>query len=434
METTAIKSTISVKRAATAAEIAAAVADIIARYESVLPRRRDAAIVIKPNLNSNMNALTGNTTDLRVLAAVVRCLRARGFTNITIAEGTNSGFYRQGINVIGRLKVDRLAEVLGAAWRDTNHDATVPVSFEGGVTAEVARTFVDAECFINIPKLKMHYETLMSACLKSLIGCLAGMRNKQRTHYSLIKNICNLNERIKPTLQILDAVIAMEGTGPTTGTPLQTGLLLAGTDPYLLDLAAAAVAHVPVAEVPVLVEAGRRGKYGRDEMAYVDSLGLGACSRAFRRPQVSLLTALVTHKRLQKYFQKVRHAPGIGRLLDEGLGNKLLFKLKVTQEVMVAREMSDISLSTDGAKCRRCGRCVVHCPMGRPSCQETARDCISCLYCYCICPAGAIALDGEVGFFGEQLRQYDDIIRQMPQALGTGEAAVRGTGRKAGDK
>ncbi|MCI5210976.1 MAG: [Fe-S]-binding protein, partial [Candidatus Electrothrix sp. ATG2] len=50
-------------------EIRTRLAEVLARYKDILPTDQEAKILIKPNLNSNMNALTGNTTDLRLLAA-----------------------------------------------------------------------------------------------------------------------------------------------------------------------------------------------------------------------------------------------------------------------------------------------------------------------------------------------------------------------------
>jgi uncharacterized protein (DUF362 family)/ferredoxin len=411
--------TISVKKALSSTQVRKAVFDIFEQYESLLPKNRNATIIIKPNLNSNMNALTGNTTDLRVLASVIHVLKSRGYAAITLAEGTNSGFYRQGINVISRLKVDKLAQAFGVQFRDTNYDDVREIHFEGKEKAGVAKTFIEADFFINIPKLKMHYETEMSVCCKSLIGCLAGMKNKQRTHFSLIKNICNLNESIKPDLQIIDAVIAMEGNGPTTGTPVKVGVIVAGTNPYLLDLAAAEIAHVPSGEVPVLAEAKKRRKFTDSDQAYIKSLDLASLSRPFQRPKLSRLTALVTHKKLQKYFQKIRHAPLVGHFFDQGLGNRLLFSLGVTQEVMINHDMGQVTLSLDASKCVQCGACVNYCPMGKACPEENPKKCLLCLYCFSICPNNAILLNGKIGFFQEQLKQYNEAIRNLERTNGT---------------
>ena len=95
-------------------------------------------------------------------------LKDCSFNNITIAEGTNSGFYRQEINVIKRLKIDRMAEYFGVNLIDGNYDDHYEISLENNIKACVAKTFIDADLFINLPKIKMHYETEMSVCLKKL--------------------------------------------------------------------------------------------------------------------------------------------------------------------------------------------------------------------------------------------------------------------------
>lgn len=62
------------------------------RYSDLFPSSKEAKILLKPNLNSYMNALTGNTTDLRILAALIEYLKDKGYHNIIIGEGTSSGF------------------------------------------------------------------------------------------------------------------------------------------------------------------------------------------------------------------------------------------------------------------------------------------------------------------------------------------------------
>jgi uncharacterized protein (DUF362 family)/ferredoxin len=399
-------------------EIRANIKRIFNHYENLVPVDRGCLIVIKPNLNSNMNALTGNTTDLRILSGIVQELQSKGYKNIVIAEGTNSGFYRQGIDVITRLRVQALASHFGVQARDTNHDEQVSIPFEGGVSAGVAKTFVEADFFINVPKIKMHYETQMSVCLKSLVGALVGMENKKKTHSSLIKNICNLNESIRPHLQIVDGIIAMEGNGPTTGTPAPLGVMLAGTNPYRLDMIASKLVDSPMSSVPVLVEASRRGRILQADYDYVDDYDLGNWSRTLVRPNMSLLTKIFTHKKLQKYFLRIRHAPLIRNLFNSPVGNKLLFKLKLTQEIMIYDEPNIVAVSHDTSKCDDCGICAELCPLGNdPRNLQKKNGCVKCLYCFAACPNHAFEVDGDLGFFEEQINQYDALSRTCATQL-----------------
>ena len=105
------------------------------KYIDLSPSDQNARILIKPNLNSNMNALTGNTTDLRLVAAIIEFLKKQGYKNITIGEGTNSGFYRNRISVISRLMIDKLASYYGITVKDLNYSEPVHIDFENGVKA-----------------------------------------------------------------------------------------------------------------------------------------------------------------------------------------------------------------------------------------------------------------------------------------------------------
>jgi uncharacterized protein (DUF362 family) len=112
-------------KAETLNEIKAGVRNMLAeKYTDLLPSDKGAKILIKPNLNANMNALTGNTTDLRLMASVIGYLKDFGYSDITVGEGTNSGYYRNRISVISRLKVDSLARHYGVSVTYTSNSRT----------------------------------------------------------------------------------------------------------------------------------------------------------------------------------------------------------------------------------------------------------------------------------------------------------------------
>jgi len=404
---------LSIRKCFSNSEIRKEIKEELFERANSLPQNRDARILVKPNFNSNMNALTGNTTDLRLIAAVLEFLKDYGYSNITLVDGTNSGFYRRGIGVISRLKVDKLAERYGVKIKDLNYENKFDIKFENRVKVSVADICVNNDFFINMPKLKMHYETEMTVCLKSLVGCLVGMENKKKAHLSLIKNIYNLNRYIKPDLHIVDAIIAMEGTGPTTGTPIHCGLFITGKNPYLLDLACARIARVPYREVPLLKLAEERGDITRDFHQLLNETDVDKYAKSFKRPDINLLTAIISHKRLQKYFLKIRHAPVVRNIFGTSLANRIMFAVGLTQEVFIDEEQSEHRLFLDESRCKGKGKCRIYCPVGLNLPDEINHSsCIHCLYCYCVCPNEAIQVEGPLGFFSEQVRQYGDIIRR----------------------
>ena len=408
------------RRASTQAEVRRALDEVLPTYGHVLPRDNSAPILVKPNLNANMNALTGNTTDLRLVTALLGFLRDAGYTDVILGEGTNSGFYRNNIGVIARLRMDRTAGRFGYRAVDLNRVEGVSVPFENGVMAQVARPAMEAALVINLPKLKTHFEAGMSVCLKNLMGCLVGQENKKKTHQSLAANIVNLNLALRPGLHIVDALVAMEGLGPTRGTPVRLDTLLFGENPFLLDLACARLAGFPDAAVRPLAEARSRGLVTPDMDAFVAGLSLPLpAGRPLAPPRAGALATFVHSPKRQKYFLAVRNMALFRWLAGTDWFGALLFKTGLRQDVFCREEMRLERLTLDRERCDGCGTCRDFCPAGLDPAAVAAAGgdeaCLGCLYCFLVCPQKALAFHGEQGFLAEQIRQYDALVRALGQ-------------------
>lgn len=392
--------------------------DVLPTYSHVFPGDRAAPILVKPNLNANMNALTGNTSDLRLLTGLLAWLRDAGYSNVVVGEGTNSGFYRNQIGVIARLRVDRAAARYGYQALDLNEAPGAPIPFAGGVTALVATPVLDAALVINLPKLKTHFEAGMSVCLKNLMGCLVGQENKKKTHQSLAANIVSLNLAVRPALHIVDALVAMEGLGPTRGTPLRLDTLVFGENPYLIDLACARLAGFPDSKVRPLAEARGRGLVTPEMDAFLDGLALSPLAgRPFAPPVAGRLATFIHSPKRQKYFLAVRNTAFFRWLAGTDWFGALLFKTGLRQDVFCREEMHLDGLTLDRQACDDCGLCRDFCPAGLdPAAVAQAGgrpECLQCLYCYLVCPSRALVFHGELGFLAEQLRQYDALVRGL---------------------
>ena len=55
------------------------------------------------------------------------------------------------------------------------------------------------------------------------------------------KVIVDINTVLKPQLTVVDGFIAMEGKGPTDGSPVKMDLILAGQDPVATDATCARI-------------------------------------------------------------------------------------------------------------------------------------------------------------------------------------------------
>lgn len=387
------------------------------KYVDLLPQAKDSKILLKPNLNSNMNSLTGNTTDLRALASVVEFLKEHGYSNITIAEGTNSGFYRNNISVISRLKVDELAKRFGIKFKDLNYAEPVYIEFENGVKAGVAKDVLDADFLINMPKLKTHFEAGMSVCLKNLMGCLVGQENKKKTHKNLARNIIHINEHVKPHLHIVDGIIAMEGLGPTRGAPKNMGLIIAGADPFLIDLLCARIAMFDYRKVTTLRVAEGLGFLTKRHHDFINSINIKQYQKSFLPPTAGFLASFIHSPKRQKYFLAIRNTRFFNYLCSTDIVGKILFITGLRQDNFIKEEMVFEGFSFNKQLCMDgCRKCKDYCPIGLKLPDEIENKnngCIGCQYCFLVCPTKAIEFKGTLGFMAEQLKQYDNITREV---------------------
>ena len=326
------------------------------KYSDIFPQDKSVLVLLKPNLNANMNALTGNTTDLRVTAAVIEYLKDLGYKNVLIGEGTNSGYYRNRISVISRLMYDGIAKHYGIEIRDLNYSEPVEIEFADGVKASLALECMEAGLFINLPKLKTHFENGMSVCLKNLMGCLVGQENKKKTHKSLAANILNINKALKPHLHVVDAVISMEGLGPTRGTPIKTSSIMVGTDPYLIDLIAARFAGFDYRKVRTLFEAEGQGIITKEHHEFAKDYPLKKTYK-FKPPKAGAIATFIHSPKRQKYFLAIRNTALFNYLCSTKVAGKLLYATGLRQDVFIDEDTEIQGIELDRTKCNDCGKC-----------------------------------------------------------------------------
>lgn len=397
-------------------EIKKAVKTILDSFSELLPKELNALILIKPNLNSHMNALAGNTTDLRLIRAVIKELQLRGYSNVVITEGTNSGFYRNNISVIHRLKVDRLGELLSVKVVDLNYVEGVSIPFEHGLYADLAKICTVAALIINLPKLKTHFEAGITVCLKNMIGCMVSQINKKKVHNDLPRNILNINKAIHPQIHIIDALIAMEGNGPTRGIPLNYGKIIAGNNPFVLDYFCSRLMEIPYKKIDFLKIAIKEKLLSPDDKKYVDNFPIENHQRQFLPAKGNLIVRFIFNPRLQKYFQALRATKFFTYICSTKIGGKILFHTGIRQDVFIEEEENIKALKYKPDICTNCGKCAEYCPMERKlpdDIEKNTAQCLHCLYCLSVCPDDAIYIEGNLGFFSEQLRQYGDIIKKI---------------------
>lgn len=221
-------------------------------------------IIIKPNLVSFKKPDAAATTHPALLEALVEMLLARG-AGVTIGDSPGGPHSLPLLNrVYAATGMDRV-EKLGAKLNRNMNEKTVDFP-EGKVLKNFTYTeYLDeADAIIDFCKLKSHGMLGMSAAVKNLFGTIPGLK-KLEVHYKFQNDaefadmLVDLNEYFKPRLAICDAVVGMEGNGPTAGTPRQIGAIIASKSTYYADVVGAELIGMNIDGLPTLQAAYERG-------------------------------------------------------------------------------------------------------------------------------------------------------------------------------
>ncbi|WRS27138.1 DUF362 domain-containing protein [Oscillospiraceae bacterium MB08-C2-2] len=205
--------------------------------------RPEMKVTLKVNLLMRRRPEEATTTHPALVRAVIRRLKAEGITHITIADSPGGPYTTGALSgIYGATGMAALAEEEGVALNQTT--GWKELSFPGGKVCHgfnIIEPVAGADLVINLPKLKTHAMTQLSGGVKNLFGCIPGLQ-KPELHFRFTDKktfsgmLVDLSQLVAPGVTILDAVVAMEGDGPSSGTPRTVGLTLASTSPHALDL------------------------------------------------------------------------------------------------------------------------------------------------------------------------------------------------------
>ena len=226
----------------------------------------DTKILLKPNMLSRSAPEKAVTTHPAVVDAVITVLKQLGAKgeNIIVADSgggpSNPALHTASYKICGFADV---AERHGAKIYTKYETVTVKTDGRMVKEFELLAPVVNSDIVINLPKFKTHVMTGMSCAVKNLFGCVPGLK-KAEFHMrfpdkeNFARMIVDLCETVQPTLTIADAVMGMEGDGPSGGTVRPVGMLIAGENPYYIDLAVCSMMGFEVMQPPVMAEIVKR--------------------------------------------------------------------------------------------------------------------------------------------------------------------------------
>ncbi len=199
-------------------------------------------VIIKPNLCYYWDFSTGETTDPRVVSAVVDWVRQRigEDVSVVVAEADASAMRtKYAFKMLGYRKLSQTknVELLNLSEGEIV-DRDVKVAGEDFVLP-VNRMLLDADLIINVPKLKYHRLMGVTCALKNMFGAIAKPR-KYAYHSKLASVIVGVNKTVKSDIVLVDGVIALGKT------PKKIGVIITSDDALAADyIAAKAMGYDP---------------------------------------------------------------------------------------------------------------------------------------------------------------------------------------------
>ena len=345
---------------------------------------------MKPNLLMPRLPDQAVTTHPAVVAAVGRELAAGG-CELVLGDSPGGPFTRALLErLYARTGMDRAAADCGAELAyDTAAVEVQATNLPHPRSFTLCRSVDQADLLINLCKLKTHGLTGITAAAKNLFGCIPGMLKTeyhmtQPTVEAFSDVLVDLARFLAPALSVCDAIVAMEGAGPSHGKPRRLGLLLAAADPFALDYALAKLLGVGPDEFTTLAAAARRG-YGpqSDDQFEVVMADPQTGPRTARGPAAAgLLRGL---------------APAGFELLQPeqlvGLHGRGVLQAVLRRVQPFLRSRPAFSPAT----CNGCGTCVRSCPadaleMAGRLPRLNLKICIRCYCCQELCPQGAVTI------------------------------------------
>ncbi len=327
---------------------------------------------LKANLITFLKPDAAGTTHPVVLSALSELLTERG-AEVIIGDSPgglyNAAFVGRVYSAAGLHETEQHGAKLNQDF--SQREVEYP---EGNICRRFPYTaWLDSvDAVINVCKLKTHGMMALSCGAKNLFGVIPGTR-KPEFHFQFsnpadfARMIIDLDEYVKPVLHICDAIVGMEGNGPTAGTPRPVGCLAASASPHQLDLVCAALVGLSRSDVPTLEAAYERQMIP----ATVDELTVSDGWRDFIVPD----------------YQRIQ---GQSSLLFRGRGG-LLGRVggAVIQAAVCPRPTVKPSV------CVGCGECSHVCPAKAITIKNKLpvidrRACIRCFCCQEFCPKGAM--------------------------------------------
>ncbi len=241
-------------------ELSTALAKIAEALDFLI--RPSTRVLVKPNLVTPRDSLA--VTQAEFVKAICRLVKEMG-AKVTVGDSPAFGSARKVASRSGLLQTLKGLDIVFSEF-----DSPKRVTLPSGICVGISERVYEHDMIINCPRLKAHSQTGITAAVKNLFGCVCGFRKAfAHCRYGDVgtlfeEMICEIPLVLPPSMSIIDAVTAMDTTGPSKGRAINLNFIGASPSPFALDTALYQMLHAPLSMLPLHREACRKNIPGTD--------------------------------------------------------------------------------------------------------------------------------------------------------------------------
>ena len=340
-------------------------------------------VLIKVNLILGKKAERYATTHPVFVQALGEILKDYGM-DVVLGDSPGGPFNQTALRYIYRATgMEGIAKESG--FRLNENTGTIEVDNPNGKLMKkltMTAMLKDVDYVVSACKLKTHSMMTYTGAAKNMFGTIPGTVKadyhvRMPAEEDFANALLDICMAAHPVLSFMDAVVGMEGNGPTAGTPRAIGAVLASPDPCALDLVACGMIGLKPEQVPMLRLAIERGLLDPQQVVCKGDDPAEFLVPDFKMPD------------------HLEHD-----LLRVKLPNWLADPIS---------KMARAKVQFDPKRCVGCGVCAANCPpkaltmvrdqatgKARPSVDH--KKCIRCFCCQELCPQEAVRVHESIIF------------------------------------
>ena len=240
-------------------------------------------VLIKVNFITTKTWNTGATTDPIVVEAIIQKLKNLHVEVFVVESDATM------TNATKAFKVTGMAEMCernNVEWVNLRHlKEKVDIPIQGGQVLKkiTVPRLVKESAVISAAKLKTHNATQVTLGMKNMFGLLPDKLKFKYHARGISKVIVDINTVLRSAFTVIDGFVAMEGNGPTNGTPVQMDTIIAGVDPVATDATASRVMGFDPHSISHIRRAYDKSLGEIDRVEIVGD-GIDAVMKPFKKP------------------------------------------------------------------------------------------------------------------------------------------------------